>query len=259
MRKYLICSILCIILTVNCTSKSSKEFQAEFSSNLSKLKYSPNQMAALIFLGMIALPFFAQSDLQKSYKSFAYSGTAITLADTYESAYGKNLMDVGEDGDTGDRFQRCKIATRYFQRILKKYGLKHYDRYIITSIDTAKGEGFVLFAVVQRPVKSIVVRYKFGGEIRKFDFSDRLFYEPYRRDVKNRPLDTIIDYVGVHSAYYTKQKMQAILMTLAANSVVKGKKSFDYWDIEKQWIAGDYLRIMREKNHQVLKALHNGI
>jgi hypothetical protein len=255
MRKYLICSILCIILTVNCTSKSTKEFLVEFSSNLSKLPFGPAQMTALIFIGVASLPFFAEADLKKANKSFGDSGTAITLADTYESAYGKNLKDVGEDGDTGDRFQRCKVATRYFQRILKQYGFRHYNNYIITSIDTAKAAGFVLFAVIQRPVKSIVVHYKYSGEIRKFEFSDRLFYEPYKRDVNGRPLDTIIDYVGVHSDYYTTQKMQAIMLTLAANSVVNGKVSPDYWEIEEQWISGDYLRVMRGKNQQILKAL----
>ena len=255
MRKCLICSILCLILTINCTSKSTKEFLVEFSSNLSKLPFSYTQMAALVLIGVASLPFFAKADLKKANKSFGDSGTAITLADTYESAYGKNLKDVGEDGDTGDRFQRCKVATKYFQRILKQYGVRYYNNYIITSIDTAKSAGFVLFAVVQRPVKSIVVHYKYSGEIRKFDFRDRLFYEPYRRDVKNRPLDTIIDYVGVHSDYYTTQKMQAIMLTLAANSVVEGKVSPDYWEIEEQWISGYYLRIMRAKNQQIFEKL----
>jgi len=43
------------------------------------------------------------------------------------------------------------------------------------------------------------------------------------------------------------QKSQAILITLAANSVVEGKKSPEYWEIERRWIAGQFREITNER------------
>ncbi len=39
----------------------------------------------------------------------------------------------------------------------------------------------------------------------------------------------------------------AIMLTLAANQVVMGKKSPDYWDVERRWIAGEYRSIVAQK------------
>ena len=43
------------------------------------------------------------------------------------------------------------------------------------------------------------------------------------------------------------QKAQALLITLAANSVIEGKRSLEYWEIERQWIAGEYQQITAER------------
>ena len=43
------------------------------------------------------------------------------------------------------------------------------------------------------------------------------------------------------------QKAQAILITLASNSVVEGKKSPEYWEIERRWIAGQFMEITKER------------
>ena len=36
-------------------------------------------------------------------------------------------------------------------------------------------------------------------------------------------------------------------MTLAANSVLSRKRSEDYWEAQRRWIAGDYRAVVRER------------
>jgi len=176
----------------------------------------------------------------------------ITLDDTYDSAYGKRLSQVPQDGNTGEAFRRMKHATKYFQVVLKKYGIRNADHYILTSIDTANSEGYTLFAVVYRPSDYIEVIDKYNGKtLRKFSKGDRLYYEPFEKDTFGRPLDKIIDWAGIPRECIKTQKAQALLITLAANSVVEGKRSPEYWDEEKKWIEGGFLEIANQKSNRV--------
>ena len=172
----------------------------------------------------------------------------IGLDDTYEAAYGTKLKDVPESGDTGEVFRRMKHATESFQKVLKTYGVHDAGRYILTSIDTANKDGFTLFAVVYRPSDSIQVFDKYKASIiRNFSKEDRLFYEPFQKDINGRALDEIIDWAGLPREDIKTQKAQAILITLAANSVVDGKKSPNYWEAERRWIAGQFREITDER------------
>ena len=40
--------------------------------------------------------------------------------------------------------------------------------------------------------------------------------------------------------YIKTQKAQAILIILAANAVIEGRKDASYWEIERRWIVGEY-------------------
>ncbi len=149
-----------------------------------------------------------------------------------------------------------KHATDYFQKVLKDYGVPDWDRYILTSIDTANDDGYTLFAVVYRPVDQITVVDKYNSSLnRTFNKTERLSYEPYERDISGNSLDTIIDYAGLPRKHVQNQKAQAILITMAANAVVQGRRSPDYWQAEKDWIAGDYLRITETGFNRVKKSL----
>ena len=183
----------------------------------------------------------------------------ITLDDTYESAYGKRVNTVPETGDTGEVFQRMKHASEYFQKVLYRYGVSNADNYILTSIDTANSKGYTLFAVVYRPAHAVKVVDKYDGQtIRNFDSSDRLFYEPFAKDVNGKPLDTIVDWAAIPREYFKTQKAQALLLTMAANSVVNEKRSPDYWAIEKRWIAGEYQEITEQKMNAVKNKMKIG-
>ncbi|MBF0396912.1 MAG: hypothetical protein HQK78_09080 [Desulfobacterales bacterium] len=224
--------------------------------NIGKLVLSSTQIALGLLQGISSIPYYLSTSLYNINKGLIDANAKLTLDDTYESAYGKRISEVPESGDTGEVFRRMKHATKYFQKILKKYGEPNYDKYILTSIDTFTDKGYTLFAVIYRPMQVIKVIDKYDARtVREFSSEDRLFYEPFEKDMNNKPIDMIIDWAGLEKKYMSTQKGQAILMTMAANSVLNGKKSPEYWDIEREWIAGKFLDIVNEKMDNVRKKM----
>ena len=264
MKTKLSAIILCLIFLLSCgaapggaPAKVSQDKDKGRGFGLAaigivQLVLSPIQIAAGLLEGISSVPYYLSTSLRDINKGMIQAQAKITLDDTYESAYGKRISAVPESGDTGEAFTRMKHATEYFQRVLSRYGVRDANRYILTSIDTANNMGYTLFAVVYRPYTAIRVIDKYDGKtIRSFTKEDRLFYEPYERDINDQPVDTIVDWAGLPRDFIKTQKAQAILITMAANAVVNEKKSPDYWDIEKQWIAGEYRTIVEQKMNTV--------
>ncbi len=213
---------------------------------------SPIQIAAGALEGVSSLPYFAATGLHQINQQLNESQARVTLSDTYASAYGQNFAQVGAEGETGQRFSRMKNATEYFQKILKQAEIPDAERYLLTSIDTAKRDGYVLFAVVYRPAHSIAVIDKHDGRTRrKYDPSDRAYYEPFERTTTGQKLDTVIDYGAVPVDQIGTQKMQALMLTFAANSVVRQKRAPDYWMIERRWLNGEHRQIVQNKNQAI--------
>jgi hypothetical protein len=156
------------------------------------LVLAPFQIAAGLIEGIASIPFFIATDIHKINQGLNQAQAEVNLDDTYEWAYGKRLNQVPSTGETGEVFRRMKHATSYFQEILRKYGVADYDRYILTSIDTANSQGYTLFAVVYRPHSSIEVWDKYEPTVRRhLTRDDRLYYEPFEADVNGRPLDIV--------------------------------------------------------------------
>jgi len=215
---------------------------------LAHLILSPLQIAAGLLEGIASVPYFLSTNIHEVNRGMVEAQAEIGLDDTYEAAYGKKLTDVPDNGDTGEVFRRMKHATESFQKVLKTYGVHDAERYILTSIDTANKEGYTLFAVVYRPADTIRVFDKYNPAIiRNFDKKDRLFYEPFEKNSSGRALDEIVDWAAMPREDIKTQKAQAILITLASNSVVEGKKSPEYWEIERRWIAGQFREITEER------------
>jgi len=257
MKRKALVLILCLALIASCTAtnESGQRVNTGFGKamvGVVQLVLSPLQIAAGLLEGIASIPYYLSTNVQEINKGMIAANAKITLDDTYESAYGKRINAVPETGDTGELFQRMKHASEYFQKVLHRYGVPNADNYILTSIDTANAKGYTLFAVVYRPAGAIRVIDKYdGATIRNFESSDRLFYEPYARDVNGKPLDTIIDWAGMPREFFKTQKAQALLLTMAANSVANEKRSPEYWDIEKRWIAGEFQEITEQKMNAV--------
>ncbi len=251
----------CAILLFGCATSNSNGPGPEsgIKSALNGIAHfilSPIQIAAGLLEGISSLPWFLSMSVHEINKGMAEAQARITLDDTYESAYGKRLSEVADDGETGEVFRRMKHATVYFQKVLKQHGLVDYQNYILTSIDTASSEGYTLFAVVHRPHESIVVADKYKERmVRTFTKDDRLFYEPFEKDSHGRSLDTIIDWAGVPRDTIQTQKAQAVFITMAANAILNKKRSPDYWEVERRWIAGEYKEIAEQKMNNARKEM----
>jgi len=220
------------------------------------LVLSPIQIAAGLLEGVASLPYYASTGLHAINEGMVEAQASITLDDTYEAAYGKRIKDVAEDGNTNERFRRMKHATEYLQKVLSQYGVENSEHYILTSIDTANKQGATLFAVVYRPAKTITVIDKYDGKtVRQFNRSDRLYYEPFKTNARGETLDAIVDWAGVPKEAYQTQKLQAVLLTLAANAIVDGKIRRDYWQTESRWIEGDFRSILEEQDAKTTRSM----
>ncbi len=257
MKRKVLALILCLALLTSCTvtNESGKSVTTGFGKamlGVAQLVLSPLQIAAGLLEGISSIPYYLSTNVQDINKGMIAANAKITLDDTYESAYGKRINAVPETGDTGEMFRRMKHASAYFQKVLSRYGVPDANHYILTSIDTANSKGYTLFAVVYRPTGQINVVDKYDGTtIRNFTSDDRLFYEPFARDANGKSLDAIIDWAAMPREFINTQKAQALLLTMAANSVANEKRSPDYWDIEKRWIAGAFQEITEQKMNAV--------
>lgn len=262
MRKLAIASGLSLSLLLGCASNPNNGPNAShglsgFFRGIAHLVLSPVQIAAGLLEGVASLPYYASTGLHKINQGMVDAQASITLDDTYEAAYGKRIKDVNADGNTNEQFRRMKHATAYLQKILKQHGVVDYDKYLLTSIDTANRQGATLFAVVYRSQKSITVIDKYNSNsTRKFTTKDRLFYEPFKQDFQGTPLDTIIDWAGVPVESYQSQKLQAVLLTLAANAIVDEKRRYDYWQAEEEWIKGDFNKVLKKQNEKTAKSMN---
>ena len=216
------------------------------------LVLSPFQIAAGLLEGISSVPLLISTNIHDINKGMIKAQNKITLNDTYDSAYGKRLAEVPADGNTGEIFYRMKHATVQLQKVLKEYGVEKSEHYILTSVDTANSKGYTLFAVVYREKENIEVVDKYNKKTkRKYSKSDRMFYDAYRVDSRQYTLDVVVDWAGIPREAIKTQKGQAVLITLAANSIVEKKRSHDYWEKEQRWIKGDFREICQNQSELV--------
>ena len=204
---------------------------------------SPILILAGLTEGIASAPYFVDSDLHEMNRVMTSTAATVDLGRTYEYAYNKPLDTVPSSGDTGGLFRHLKPATVHFQNVLRGYGVENPEHYVLAAVRTADREGYTLYGLVYRPNSSIRVKDD-SGRIRLLTPNDDEFYQPYARDANGQPLDVIIDWAGVPRTSIRTQKGQAILMTLAANSVLINRRSDDYWAVEKRWRAGAFKSVV---------------
>jgi hypothetical protein len=215
---------------------------------IAQLFLSPFLIAAGLLEGIVTLPYFMAEDLHALNQGMVESGAGVDLDRTYRYAYDQELAAVPADGDTGAVFRHMSDATRHFQRVLMGYGVADYNQYVLTAVRTADREGYTLYAVVHRPPGPVRVLDEDSGRSVELFPGDRAYYRPYERDAAGRPLDVIIDWAGVSRTSIKTQKGQAILMTIAANSVLTNRRSDDYWGAEQRWVRGGFRQIVADRD-----------
>lgn len=224
-----------------------------FGEGVGHLLLSPFMIVAGLLEGVSTVPYFVSADLHEMNRAMRDANAQVDLGRTYEYAYKEKIEDVPASGDTGKVFRHLSAATEHFQRVLKGYGVEEYDHYVLTGIRTADREGYTLYAVVFRPEP--VVQVSQGSATRALRPGDRDYYRPIERDANGRLMDVIIDWAGVPRTTIRTQKGQAILMTIAANSVLVNRRSDDYWDVEQRWVAGEYKDIVAERKRYLDKRM----
>ncbi len=215
---------------------------------IGQLILSPFMIAAGLLEGIVTLPYFMAADLHELNRGMYESGAQVSMDRTYRYAYEQPLDQVPADGGTGKVFRHMSEATRHFQRVLLGYGVPDYNEYVLTAVRTADREGYTLYAVVHRPVGPVWVHDERTGRAVQVGPGDPAYYRPYPEDAQGRPLDVVIDWAGVPRTSIKTQKGQAILMTIAANSVLTNRRSDEYWLAEQRWMAGSYLQIVSERD-----------
>ncbi len=247
--KRIAAAIVSASLTVGCAAPPPSDIQHPahgLGVALGYLVASPVLILAGLAEGIASAPYFVDADLHEMDRVMTMSDTQVSIGRTYEYAYETSFDTVPSSGDTGRIFRHMKPATRHFQDVLNGYGVDSPENYILTAVRTADRDGYTLYGIVYRPSSSIRVKDD-SGRIRVLTPNDDEFYRPYARDASGQPLDMIIDWAGVPRTSIRTQKGQAILMTLAANSVLINRRSDDYWAIERRWTAGGFKRVVAER------------
>lgn len=244
--------VLATLLVTGCVAHRSGEPSPAraFGQLLGHLVFSPVMIIAGLFEGIATAPYLVEADLHDMNREMEKANTEVTLDETYRYAYDRRLENVPKSGDTGKVFRHMSDATGHFQKVLKGYGVADYDRYFLTAVRSADHEGYTLYGVVYRPAGDIRILDRYN-RMRTLSPADRAFYRPYERDANGLPLDIVIDWAGVPRTSIKTQKGQAILMTLAANSVLINRRNDKYWELQKRWIDGDFKQIVTERKTQL--------
>ncbi len=211
---------------------------------------SPILILAGLSEGIATAPYLETADLHEMDREMRRAGTDVSLDATYRHAYGRRLEDVPKSGATGRVFRRMEEATRHFQRVLTGYGIASPKRYVLTAIRAADRDGYTLYALVERRAGAIRVRDS-TGRVRVVHPGERAYYRPWEYDAEGHPLDIVIDWAAVPRSAIRTQKGQAILLTLAANSVLINRRSGRYWEIEDRWLAGEHEAVVAERKSQL--------
>ena len=70
--------------------------------------------------------------------------------------------------------------------------------------------------------------------------------EPYERDVNGQLIDEVVDWAGMEFDLLKQDKITGMLMVLAAEAIKSGKRTPEYWQVERRWMAGESAQIIQE-------------
>lgn len=243
---------------------------ATFGLGMRNLILSPLMILSGLAQGLAFLPYTIGSSLDELNKGLI-KAQAVSLDDSYRATYGVSLNDARVDQRTGEvagenfgfgryRPDAMLNATRAFQRLLASQGMPEASasQYAIVGDSTqVRTQGRILLAVVHRHtgMQAFRVVSKHTGIVTTFRPADRGWAAPYERDIDGAAIDEVIDWAAIEYSSLRQDRVVATLMVIAAEAVKAEKRSSDYWQIERRWLAGESTQVMSESADKVKRAL----
>ncbi|MFQ5520722.1 MAG: hypothetical protein ACE5FK_04940 [Candidatus Methylomirabilia bacterium] len=261
--------LVSILLLAGCATPGGRQAANTFALGLANLMLAPFMIVAGLVQGLAFLPYTVGTALAELNKAFIQA-QAVSLDDSYKATFGVSIGDARVNPETGEvaghnlygrgHPEAMPEATRTFQRLLVSQGMpeEKAQHYVIAGIYThTRSRGHILLSVLyrHRGQQPFRVVSKHTGIVTTFRPENMGWREPYERDIDGHLIDEVIDWAGIEYALLRQDKVVATLMVLGAESVKSGKRSPDYWRVERRWMAGESTGIIRESREKVRKAL----
>jgi hypothetical protein len=256
-------SLLVATLLAGCATGSPEGRVASqtVGQGLKNLLLSPVMIVSGIAQGLAFLPQTIGASLNDLNKGLLQAD-AVPLDDSYKATFGVSIADKRVDPESGridgqaspyGRYRPEAIfeANRSLQKLLVSQGMTQEKarNYVLTGdYRYAVSRGQVLLAVVYRHPGEQAIRAasRQTGMVGTFRPDQRSWYEPYRTDAAGQPVDEVIDWVAMDYKLLRQEKVVATLMVLSVEGIKSGKRSPEYWEVERPWSAGDTASIMRQ-------------
>jgi len=261
-----------IFLLTACATQDGQKGMERFGRGVAGLILSPLMIVSGLAQGLAFLPYTIGTGVDSLNQALVQS-QSVTLDDSYRAMYGVSLADQRVNRQTGQvsgqsfsfgqyRPEAMMEATNAFQRLLVSQGMPQTEagHYVIVGDYThTRTRGHILLAVVYRHngVMPFRVVSKNTGIITTFRPDNMGWLSAYQRDVNGQVIDEVIDWNGLEYPILQQDKVVAMLMVIAAESVKSGKRSPGYWTAERRWIAGETSQIISESSAKVKKAMPN--
>jgi hypothetical protein len=255
-------SLLMATLLAGCASSPEGRVASQtVGQGLKNLILSPVMIVSGVAQGLAFLPQTIGASLNDLNKGLLQAD-AVPLDDSYKATFGVSIADRRVDPESGridgqaglyGRYRPEAIfeANRSLQRLLVSQGMtpdKARNYVLVGDYRYAMSRSQVLLAVVYRHPGEQALRAasRQTGMVGTFRPDQRSWYEAYRTDAAGQPIDEVIDWVAMDYKLLRQEKVVATLMVLSVESIKSGKRSPEYWDVERPWIAGDTASILRQ-------------
>ena len=269
-RRALVALMIPTLALTACSSQSRHGWE-KAGKGVMNLLLSPIMIAAGIAEGIAFLPYTADADVRELDRALVQA-KAVSLNDSYKATFGLPLDHPDIDPKSGDILRKEGLygmfrpeamfeGQRAFEKLLMTQGMpeeKARHHILVGNYAHAWTRGHILLAVVYRHpgAQPIQVRSKSTNIVTTLrPWYHQGYHEAYLRDVNDQVVDEVIDWAAMEYALLRQDKIVATLMVLAVESVKSGKRSPDYWQAERRWIAGETVQVMQQSSEKVQRAL----
>ena len=247
---------LVALLLLGCATPEGQRAVESIRRGFLNLVLSPLMIVSGLAQGLAFLPYTLGTSLSELNKGLQQA-QAVSLDDSYKATFGVSINDARVNPQTGSisgdvrRFSNMLEATQALQKLLISQGMPEAtaQRHVLASIDThTRSRGHILLTVLYRQsgMEPFRVTSKHTGIVTTFRAQNSGWREPYERDINGQLIDEVIDWAGMEFELLKQDKIVGMLMVLAAEAVKSGKRTPEYWQIERRWMAGETVQIIQE-------------